>query len=205
MYNEYIEIMELLKKFLQQETTGRTWIDNFVDYWIPIIGVLILVITSFAAVYKYFKEKNRDLNEKILKEVYAPLYQYIIQQEYIRKCIPDLTTDKYPIISISKRKAHSGSDSSEVQEVLRRNDLLAVKKSINFGLVPQDLLVLLNVYEIADNNINQISDEEYLQIEMRLRTEIIEGYLKYRNKLGFDKKKHIVNYVNKQIVFDFKK
>lgn len=39
---------------------------------------------------------------------------------------------------------------------------------------------------------------------MLLRTEIIEGYLKYRNKLGLDKKEHIINYENKKIIFNFK-
>ena len=205
MYKECIEIVELLKEYLKQAIVGKTWIDIFVDYWIPIIGVVVLVITSLAAVYKYFKEKNRDLNEKILKEVYAPLFQYIIQQEYVRKFIPDLTVDEHPIFSITKQKTHIGSDTPEIQEVLRRNDLLSVKKSINFGLAPQDLLVLLNVYEMVDSNINQVSDAEYFEIETRLRTEIIEGYLKYRNKLGLDKKKHIINYDNKQIIFNFKK
>lgn len=205
MYKESIEILELLKEYLKQAVVGRTWLDNFVDYWIPIVGVVVLVITSLATVYKYFKEKNRDLNEKILKEVYAPLFQYIIQQEYVRNFVPDLTIDEYPIISVTKKKTHIGSDTIEIQEVLRRNDLLTVKKSINFGLAPQDLLVLLNVYEIIDSSINNISDEEYFKIEMRLRTEIIEGYLKYRNKLGLDKKKHIINYDNKQIIFNFEK
>lgn len=188
MYKECIEILELLQEYLQQAIVGRTWIDNFVDYWVPIIGAVVLVITSFAAVYKYFKEKNRDLNEKILKEVYAPLFQYIIQQEYVRKINPNLTIDEYPIISVTKKKTHIGSDTTEIQDVLRRNDLLTVKKSINFGLAPQDLLVLLNVYEILNSGINQISDDEYFKIEMRLRTEIIDGYLEYRNKLGLDKK-----------------
>ena len=205
MYKECVEILELLKKCLQQAIVGRTWMDNFVDYWIPIIGVVVLVITALAAVYKYFKEKNRDLNEKILKEVYAPLFQYIIQQEYVRRFTPNLTIDEYPIISVTKKKAYIGSDVTEIENGLKRNDLLTVKKSINFGLAPQDLLVLLNVYEIVDNDINQISDDEYFKIEMRLRTEIIEGYLKYRNKLGLDKKKHIISYDNKQIVFNFEK
>lgn len=203
MYKECTEILELLKIYLQQTMVGRTWIDYFVDYWIPIIGVVVLVITSFAAVYKYFKEKNRDLNEKILKEVYAPLFQYIIQQEYVRQFIPNLSIDEYPIISVTKKKTHIGSETIEFQDVLRRNDLLTVKKSINFGLAPQDLLVLLNVYEIVDSDINRVSDDEYFKIEMRLRTEIIEGYLKYRNKLGLDNKKHIIKYDKKQIVFNF--
>ena len=203
MYKECTEILELLKIYLQQTMVGRTWIDYFVDYWIPIIGVVVLVITSFAAVYKYFKEKNRDLNEKILKEVYAPLFQYIIQQEYVRQFIPNLSIDEYPIISVTKKKTHIGSETIEFQDVLRRNDLLTVKKSINFGLPPQDLLVLLNVYEIVDSDINRVSDDEYFKIEMRLRTEIIEGYLKYRNKLGLDNKKHIIKYDKKQIVFNF--
>lgn len=203
MYKECTEILELLKSYLQQTMVGRTWIDYFVDYWIPIIGVVVLVITSFAAVYKYFKEKNRDLNEKILKEVYAPLFQYIIQQEYVRQFIPNLSIDEYPIISVTKKKTHIGSETIEFQDVLRRNDLLTVKKSINFGLAPQDLLVLLNVYEIVDSDINRVSDDEYFKIEMRLRTEVIEGYLKYRNKLGLDNKKHIIKYDKKQIVFNF--
>lgn len=205
MYKEYFEILKLLKEYLQQMLIERTWLDIFVDYCIPIISVVVLVTTSLAAVYKYIKEKNRDLNEKILKEVYAPLFQYIIKQEYVRKCNPNLTVDEYPIVSLTKKRTHLESDSPEIQEVLRRSDLLTVKKSINFGLAPQDLLVLLNIYEIANSNINQISDDEYFKIEMRLRTEIIEGYLKYRKKLGLDKKKHIINYINKHIIFNFDK
>lgn len=204
MYKECVTIMELLKEYLQQEIIEKTWLDYFVDYWIPIIGAVVLIITSLSAVYKYFKEKNRDLNEKILKEVYAPLFQYIIQQEYIRKFFPDLTIDKYPIISLVKKKAQTENDGAEIQEILRKNDLLTVKKSINFGLAPENLLVLLNLYEISDSYAPQNSDEEFFRIQMLLRTEIIEGYLKYRNKLGLDKKEHIINYENKKIIFNFK-
>lgn len=202
MYKECIEILQLLKDYLQQAVAERTWLDNCVDYWIPLIGAVILVSTSLAAAYKYFKEKNRDLNEKILKEVYAPLFQYIIKQEFIRKDLLNMMVDEYPIISLTKKKINDVNDITEIQQILQKNDLLTVKESINFGLAPQNLLVLLNIYEILDSNISSFSDEEYLMVEMRLRTEIIEGYLKYSRKLGIDKKKHIISYKDKKIIFN---
>lgn len=103
MNKECTEILKLLKDYLQQVTAERTWLDNCVDYWIPLVGVIVLVATSLAAVYKYFREKNRDLNEKILKEVYAPLFQYIVKQEFIREYIPNISVEKYPIISLTKK------------------------------------------------------------------------------------------------------
>lgn len=70
------------------------------EYWIATMSAILLIGSSMAAVIRYIREKNRDLNEKILNEVYAPLYQYIIKQEYIRHLKPDeLPVNEHPIFS----------------------------------------------------------------------------------------------------------
>jgi hypothetical protein len=67
---------------------------------------------------------------------------------------------------------------TEKRYILHRNDLLAVTKDLNFGLVPDDLLALLSMYQIALEIINDVPDEEYKMIELRIRNNIIEGYQK---------------------------
>lgn len=113
--------------------------------------------------------------------MYAPLFQYIVQQEYVRHLAPELKIHEYPIIFLSRKTEKT--DSQEVQRILQKKDLLSVKEKINFGLAPQNLLVLLNVFEMANHNISRVSEEERLNIELLLRSEIIEGYLKYNPEL----------------------
>jgi hypothetical protein len=65
----------------------------------------VLVATAIAGVVKYYREKNRDFYEKILNGVYAPLYQYIVKQEYARsKKMSDLPIYTHSIIELVNEK-----------------------------------------------------------------------------------------------------
>lgn len=66
MYNEILSVLDLIAQYIENSMSKTFW-DIFVEYDIPIIGVVVLVLSSIAAVTKYYIEKNRDLNEKILK------------------------------------------------------------------------------------------------------------------------------------------
>ena len=60
-------------------------LEIIVAYALPIISSGVLVLTAIAGVVKYYKEKNRSYAEQMLKKVCAPLYSYILKQEFARK------------------------------------------------------------------------------------------------------------------------
>lgn len=208
-YNQ--ELLSLGKEYLNYLLQEKSCMDIIVDYWIPILSAMILVFSSLAAVIKYYREKNRDFNEKILNEVYAPLYQQIIRQEYVRHLKPnEMPVEQYPIISLTNKKTkvldmftERQRNVEETTNIFKNTDLVEVTKNVNFGLAPQDLLVLLNAYKMADLLHTNVSDEEYNLIEKKLRKAIITGYDEYKKKLGLEESNTIVEYKNNNIIFHF--
>lgn len=205
------KLINLLCDYLENINRPLSGIDITVNYILPIISSILLVTTAIFGVVKYYKEKNRDFNEKILNGVYAPLYQYIIKQEYARsKKMGELPIDKHPIIGlVNEKKTVTGLFSDNVKteitkrDILNSKDLLKVKESLNFGLVPQDLLVLLNIYEISQDISNSVPDEEYTKIEMSIRNNIINGYQKYRKLLNIDdKESKVVSFEKNELKFN---
>ena len=93
---------------------------------------------------------------------------------------------------------------TETTDIMKNTDMLQVKNSLNFGLAPQDLLVLLNVYEMANLLSDNVSEEEYNIIETKLRIAIIIGYKKYKRKLGLKDDCSLVDYKNNEIIFKLK-
>jgi len=175
----------------------------FVEIWLPIIKVIIIIISAFAGLFKYFKEKNREIYEKLLAEVYAPLYQYFVKQELIRK-IMHMESDynESPVLEMKSRTTKStftegrttGSVSSPVPVLeLSRDVFVGILDSINIGLAPKELYTLLSMYKVTIhvcNEGNKTSDSQLesaimqWKIEKRLRKEIIKGYKMYHKKLG---------------------
>ena len=198
------ELLIQMQTYLANANAETGIWDLIIDYIIPIISAIVLVGSALAGVIKYYREKNRDFNEKVLSGVYAPLFQYIVKQEYIRHLKPnDLPLEKYPIMGLSRTKEKICNGNYEKQEIkiMGNSELLAVKKDLNFGLVPQDLLVLLNVYEMALEVSAQVSDEEFYDIQFKLRENIIDGYMECRKKLGLDSKTDILVYKNNEFTF----
>lgn len=198
-------LMELLIKYLQKSTQTISALDWFVKYGIPIIQVLVVVGGSIAAVYKYYSVKNREINEKMLNEVYAPLYQYFVKQEvycYIHKLKRDYKES--PILEITSKKTeekfsfgennqHSINTSYETVLDLNRNEFLKVLNSVNIGLASKELLTLLNMYKViihiestTDKTDNVFLDATIMKVDIEnsLRKEIIKGYKEYHKKLN---------------------
>ncbi|HWT74134.1 MAG TPA: hypothetical protein VN258_05365 [Mobilitalea sp.] len=205
------KLINLMCEYLESIKQPISWMDYTVNYILPIVGTLLLVGTAIAGVIKYYKEKDRDFNEKILNGVYAPLYQYIIKQEYVRsKKADELPINKYPIIEIVHEKTittdmltQNQKTITEKRKFLSRDELLKVTKELNFGLVPNDLLVLLNIYEIANEIPNNVDGDEYTKIEMKIRSNIINGYQKYKKLLNIDdNKSKIVKFEDNEIKFN---
>lgn len=202
-------LIDLLSKYLEELNSGITPMEYIVTYIIPIIGVVILVGSAIAGVIKYYKEKNKDFYVSILNGVYAPLYMYLIKQEYARnKKITEMPIDDYPILTFSKTTTKTKglfSSNPEVTtekiETLGKGDIFKVMKDLNFGLVPKDLLVLLNIYQMADILGDSVSKEEYTSIEQKIRDNIIWGYNRYSKKLGLENKSDIVEMNEKAFVF----
>ena len=164
-----------------------------------------MVGTAIAGVIKYYKEKNREYAEKMLTEVYAPLYMYIVKQEYLRKRdFPGVEEKNAPLFSVetvtrnmSEPKIENGKFEQKVnydkKSVISLEEFYSVQKTVDFGLVPHNLLVLLSIYQLKENMEEDLTDEQ-IMVERAIKKEIIEGYLKYKRIMG--EKKEDMQYIN---------
>lgn len=150
------KLIDLLAKYLEKVTMPVSSLEWFVNYLIPIIQVLVVVGGAIAAIYKYYSVKNREINEKMLNEVYAPLYQYFVKQQlycYIHELTPDY--NEGPILEITLKKSTTtfGEAKSQIsyQTVLdlNRSEFLKVLNSVNIGLASKELFTLLNMYKVV--------------------------------------------------------
>lgn len=64
-------------------------LQNIVSYVIPIITCAIVIIGGVWALYKYFKEKNREFYSEVLAKVYEPLFTELVKMEYSRKLLEE--------------------------------------------------------------------------------------------------------------------
>ena len=95
-------IEELICELIKSINRSLFW-NDIVKYALPIIGVGLSIIIAIASAYKYFKMRNREYYEKILNDVYAPLYQFIVKMEFARKNLDqDILEEKEPIFELEK-------------------------------------------------------------------------------------------------------
>lgn len=64
-------------------------VQNIVSYAIPIITCATVIIGGVWALYKYFKEKNREFYSEVLAKVYEPLFTELVKMEYGRKLLEE--------------------------------------------------------------------------------------------------------------------
>lgn len=209
-FTDYDELFELIKAYFIQATKQPSGADIFISYWIPIIQLLVVFMGAVAGLYKYYSTKNKEINEKMLSEVYAPLYQYFVKQELY--CFINgfkRNINEAPIIEITSKKTkqtfplggeNSGKVKSETttQTVLglNRKEFLKVLESINIGLASKELYTLLNMYKVLIHfeGMSDKTSEAFLNatimkvdVENALRAEIIKGYEHYHKRLKLDK------------------
>lgn len=194
----FIELVELFTRYLEAELQPLSWLDVIVQYIIPITGTIVIIGTAVAGVIKYYRAKNAEINEMILKEVYTPLYSYFVKQELYRK-IHKLTADseEAPILEITTTtttvRGTAVTQQSQPFCELTRKKILEVLKSVNTGLASKELITLLNMYQIVvemeehyNSNTNEYTEATILKvgIEKALRKEIFQGFNYYYSKLG---------------------
>lgn len=202
------EVLELLKLYLKQSVENRGFwhLSNIKDF-MPIVQVIILIITAVAGLIKYYDTKNREIYEKRLKEVYAPLYMRLVKQEYLRSIyLKKLAVKEAPIITVTKQEEKNKYNNlfsnipseTYINETsfLNRDIFINTMKGINAGLASQSLLTLISLYESAIH-IEETTKgtEQYfengikkLKIEVDLHHEIMKGYQDCYKKLKLDKK-----------------
>lgn len=187
-------IEEITTYFINANQPMGFW-TGVVTYVVPIVGSIILVGSAFAGVKKYYKENKRIYAEKMLTEVYAPLFMYLVKQEYLRgKDFPELTPEDVPLFSAETTKraimpptTEDGKFEQKVkykkEDIISLKEFYKVQENLNFGLVPHNLLVLLSICQIKENTEKDLSDVQK-RSEKALKKEIIEGYLKYKKIMG---------------------
>lgn len=223
------KIAELLIQYLEQVNQPMDFLDKLTAYILPIIGGLVLVLSALGGFIKYSRNKNIEIYEKILNEVYSPLYQYFIKQElvmYIHMEGRDYT--ETPIIEMptirttTTHRQNNGQATIERNEErtytlnLGREEIIQIRDKLNFGLINKDLFSYLNMYEVLvymENKYNTNTDN-YLQatlikvdVENKIRKAVFDGYEKCHKKLGLDKstEKEMWTIKDDQIYFSVKK
>ncbi|MDD4592684.1 MAG: hypothetical protein PHG06_20000 [Parabacteroides sp.] len=207
---DYAVLIELIKTYLIQVTKQPSIVDIFISHWIPIIQLLIVFFGAIAGLYKYYSTKNKEINEKMLSEVYAPLYQYFVKQElycFITGFKRDIR--ETPIIELTSKKSKQtisiggenhgkikNETTTQVVLGLNRQEFLKVFESINIGLASKELYTLLNMYKVLIHfeGMGDKTPEAFINatimkvdVENALRAEIIKGYEHYHKKLKLDK------------------
>lgn len=201
------QLIQLAIEYLGQSTQPMSRLDWFSQYGIPIIQTLVIFGGAVAGLYKYYSVKNKEINEKMLNEVYAPLYQYFVKQEffcYITKMqrnykespILELTSEKRnEKISFGENPQYTISISSEPILGLNRSEFLKVLESVNIGLASKELFTLLNMYKVliymeatAEKTSDRYLDSAIMKVDVEkaLREEIIKGYVHYHKRLKLD-------------------
>ncbi len=167
-------------------------IEYFVDTILPIISASLFICASLAGVYKYIRSKNTQYYEKMLSELYAPLYQFLVRQKTIVTLAPSLYNEHFAILCDLYVKTEIDGEISKLDIAnLSHDEFINVRKNTNIAIAPSRLLILMNEYEaiLALRNIKdryksfRVDAEIYKprrrDIEEKLLTEIIVGYLKY--------------------------
>lgn len=192
------DLMELTKEYLLSELQKPSIIDIIVQYIVPCLGVIVLLGTAIAGVIKYYKTKNAEINELILKEVYTPLYGYFVRQELYRKIHKmEDTIEEAPVLEVTSTKTTCrGSKVEKKVEAfcdLNRDSILKMLNSVNTGLASKELFTLLQMYSVLvemenkyDQNTNEYLEATILKVEVEkaLKLEILKGYKYYYSKLG---------------------
>lgn len=202
-----VELINKINMFLESQMQPLSFLDIFIQYISPIIQLLVIMGGAGAGLYKYFSSKNREIYEKILSEVYAPLYQYFVKQELF--CyLSEITLDYHdrPVMEFTSVKQSTKINFGEKSSIenktekapvlqLNREEFLKVLDTVNIGLASKELYTLLSMYKVLvyveSGNIK--TSNEFLtaailkvDVENKLRKEIFLGYRKYHKKLGLD-------------------
>lgn len=196
-------LIKLVEQVIKQGLVEPSNLDIFINYYVPILQLVLIVIGGGFALYKYIQTKNIEKYEKLLREVYSPLYMYIVKQETVRKLLKlNPKYNEVPILEITD------NETNPLQ--LGRKTITDMLKNINVGVASKELITLLSVYEVCiyyedtqKKNCDLFLEATIMKvnIENKLREEILRGYKKFHKKLGVksDINKKFYNLTNSNI------
>lgn len=202
MFEGIQKIGSLLLQYLQNSVAPNSFLDNVVEYILPIFSMLVVIIGGIWTVYTYVKGKNKEENEKILEEVYSPLYQFFVINDTLAQ-IGNLEVNYKiePFLEWRNEKTtitwKSGETKTEKIKTnvlgMTREDFIEQIDKINLGLAPKGLVAIIASYKAvnysiehftSDKEINDRAIEYRSELEYALRVEAYKGYKKYHKRLG---------------------
>jgi hypothetical protein len=140
------------------------------DITTKLIAAVGTVSAGIAVYWKFHKEKNRQIQERRLNEVYAPLIKLLVRQETFRAILtPHISLEEAPIFFTVETpyEIHLKSGHIDIQEGEEKTGRLdrakfveALDKS-NYGLARPRLLKLIAEYELL------ISLEDELRVLLK--------------------------------------
>lgn len=128
---------------------------QILDLIIRLLSSIGALIAGTAVYWKWHEEKNRQIYESRLKEVYAPLMKLLIRQETFRKIyMPDFSIEKAPILRVVKttesvtiKNGEMVKEINETTGALDRELFIKELNKSNYGLARPNLLSLISQYE----------------------------------------------------------
>lgn len=197
------ETLNLLEIWLSKNIAPNGFLDNVVEYMLPIASMLTVIIGGVWTVYTYVKGKNKETNEKILENVYLPLFQFFATNDSLTQIGSIAINDykKTPLLEWGRKlktvKMEIGNttvreEKSDVLGLTRAKLLEAIEK-VNLGLAPKGLVALISAYKATnyavehftgDNEIYRRAIDYRDELEYSLRVEAYKGYQKYHKRLG---------------------
>lgn len=199
--NDIQEIISLLKQYLENSVAPNGLLDNVVEYVLPIFSMLVVIVGGIWTVYTYVKGKNREVNEKVLKEVYAPMFQFFVKNDALAGLKEsNIDYKEEPLHEWEKRikKTEIKKDGMQISVKsvpilnLTKKDFLDMFDEVNLGLAPQELVALFSVYKATIFTVSEgmmskegrRADTYRTALEYTIRKHAYEGYMKYCKKLG---------------------
>ncbi|SEJ60107.1 hypothetical protein SAMN05660742_111112 [Propionispira arboris] len=132
-----------------------------VDYLIKALAGFGAIGTAWGVYWKWNDEKTRQLYERRLQEVYAPLCKIIInQEEYRAVMVPDADREKYPVLNITTKRIETKFEFKDTvckettsvidlgPGVVNNKDFFKVLEKSNYGLARPGLLILIARYAL---------------------------------------------------------
>jgi len=166
------------------ETLNSMFSYQLWDIVIKLLAAFGTIGVGVAAYRKYSYEKNRQIYERRLNEVYAPLYRIIAMQEKYRKLFTHTSVEEKPILytKMINKELHKISNGNvidiyeeiyEVDGILTKKNLLKCLNETNFGLARPELLTIISEYELLihiqedweKRNINDIEEFSEKQLQ----------------------------------------
>lgn len=185
-----------------QEILDSMFAYQIIDLLIKFLTVVVAFIGAYVAYKKYSAEKNKEIYEKRLNTIYAPLYGRLVQQETLRS-LKLSSTSRYdePILKVQAitksgtltLKGIEWNEGEETEHPLNSSRSfvrLFFENEDCKGLARPQLLKLIYQYELLENEGNDKGTiNARKQVGRLLVNEIISGYKDTMKALGLDDNK----------------